>query len=292
MAKIVCVEDEPEIREDIVEILELAGHTVYPAENGQSGLEVILRERPDLVISDITMPVLDGLGLLAAIRSQHPEFADMPFVFLSALADRRDQIAGHELGADEYLTKPVDFEMMNAVIKAKLRQVQRMQENKDRQLLKMYGALTRMPIFEEDKPASLRPLKAKRLNIISIGNDEVDLTEAYQAIMAGGHALHCMKSGREFLETVDSLAPDLLLLAFNTEDMKAPMLVKMLSSRGDYSFYKILLLPPSVPDFPAMGKLPSFDAHLRAPVDCEALMQHIAYLSLKLKDSEDLLAIG
>lgn len=292
MAKIICVEDEPEIREDIVETLKLAGHTVFQAENGRLGLEVILRERPDLVISDITMPVLDGLGLLAAIRSQHPEFADVPFVFLSALTDRKDQIAGHEQGADEYLTKPVDFDLMHAVIKAKLRQVQRMQEQKDRQLLNMYGALTRMPIPEGDAPTLHKALKGKRLNIISVSDDEVDLTEVHQAIESCGHALHCMKSGRKFLASVDSLVPDLLLIAFNTEDLKAPMLVKMLQNMGNASFYKILFLPPSIPDFPAMEKLPSFDAHLRAPVDREALMQQIERLSLSLKDSEDLLATG
>ncbi len=292
MAKIICVEDEPEIREDIVETLELGGHTVFQAENGQLGLEVILRERPDLVISDITMPVLDGLGLLAAIRTQHPEFADMPFVFLSALADRKDQIAGHEQGADEYLTKPVDFDLMHAVINAKLRQVQRMQESKDRQLLKMYGALTRMPIFEGDEPAQPRPPKGMRLNIVSVSDDDVDLTAAHQAIEAGGHALYCMKSGREFLASVNSLAPDLLLIAFSTADLKAPLMVKMLKHDGDYSFPIILVLPPSIPDFPAMAKLPSFDVHMRAPVDCEALMRHIDHLSRKLKDSEDLLATG
>jgi len=289
MAKIVCVEDEPEIREDIVEILELAGHTVYPAENGQSGLEVILRERPDLVISDITMPVLDGLGLLAAIRSQHPEFADMPFVFLSALADRRDQIAGHELGADEYLTKPVDFELMHVVVKAKLRQVQRMQEHKDRQLLKMYGALTNMPILEKEIKQQQQQLSGKRLNIICVAADDLDLTEMTDMIKASGHALYCMKSGRKFIEAADILAPDLLLITFNTGDLQAPMVMKALLEQGSTPCQKILLVPPSIPDFPAMGTLPTFDLHMRLPVDTGELMQQIDRLSQQLKDTEDLL---
>jgi hypothetical protein len=130
------------------------------------------------------------------------------------------------------------------------------------------------------------------MNIISIASDEEDFTEIHQAIQASGHALYCMKSGRKFLETVDNLAPDLLLVSFNTEDLKAPMLVKMLQGEGDYSFPKILLLPPSVPDFPGIGKLPSFDAHMRIPVDCQALMEHIDSISQHLKHSEDLLAAG
>ncbi|MDO9460639.1 MAG: response regulator [Alphaproteobacteria bacterium] len=290
MAKIVCIEDEPEIREDIVEALEIQGHTISEAENGEQGLETILRVRPDLIISDITMPILDGLGLLAKIRSEYPECADMPFVFLSALADRKDLIAGRELGADDYLTKPVDFELMYVVVKAKLRQVQRMQENKDRQLLKMYGALTNMPILEAEPAADA--LREKRLNIVSIVNDEVDLSEVHKAIQSRGHVLSCMKSGRKFLETVDSLAPDLLLISFSTEDIQAPMMIKMLQAAGPYTFRKILLLPPSVPDFPAVGKLPSFDIHLRAPLDAEEIMAQIESLSRNLRHSDDLLAVS
>ena len=291
MAKIVCIEDEPAIREDISEALEMQGHSVIEAENGQLGLEAILRERPDLTISDITMPVMDGLGLLGAVRLQHPELADMPFVFLSALADRRDQITGRELGADEYLTKPVDFELMHVVVKAKLRQVQRMQEKKDRHFLKMYGALTNLPILE-DEAALPNQLDRRRLNIVTIAGDDVDLTEMHCAIQLSGHALHRLKSARKFLDTIDCLAPDLLLIAFNTEDLQAPMLIKILLDQGAISFPKILLLPPSIPDFPAMGKLPSFDAHMRMPVDSRELMNQIDRLSLSLTQSDDLLAAG
>lgn len=141
VARIVCVEDESEIREDIAEALELMGHSVIQAVNGADGLSAILRERPDLTISDISMPVLDGPGLLASVRAGHPECADMPFVFLTALADRKDQIKGRELGADEYLTKPIDFELLSVVVKSRLRQVKRMQVKRDRQLLKMYTEL-------------------------------------------------------------------------------------------------------------------------------------------------------
>lgn len=124
MAKIVFVEDEPELREDIAETLELAGHTVIQAANGALGLAAILAEKPDLTISDVAMPHMSGHDLLRVLREAHPEFAGMPFVFLSALTSREDQIAGHRLGADNYLTKPVDFELMHMVIDAKLRQAE------------------------------------------------------------------------------------------------------------------------------------------------------------------------
>lgn len=291
MAKIVCIEDEPDIRKDIAETLELAGHTVIEAENGALGLKAILRERPDLAISDITMPVLDGLGLLGALRAKHPEFDDMPFLFLSALADRKDQIAGCEMGADEYLTKPVDFELLNVVVNAKLRQVRRMQENKDRQLLKIYGALTKTPIPEAPLSLGTHAIGA-RMNIVYLSNDEADFSGIIDALQARGHRLHTQQSGRKFLESVDSLMPDLLLLEFNTRDLQAPMLIKMLQSQGKYTFPKILILPAKAPDFPALRKLPLFDAHFHAPVDCQILMEQIDNLSLSLKYSEDLLAAG
>ncbi|MSP43765.1 MAG: response regulator [Alphaproteobacteria bacterium] len=291
MAKIVCVEDEADIREDLVETLELAGYTVISAENGQVGLEMIEREKPDLVISDITMPVLDGLGLLAAVRSGHEELADMPFIFLSALADRNDMIQGHEQGADEYLTKPVDFDLLHAVVKAKLQQSERVRKMRDRQLLKMYGALTRTPIIEDAAMASTPP-DGKRLNIISISSDDADLAEIHEAIQAAGHALFQMHSGTEFSNTLDDVSPDLLMITFETRDIQAPALVKLLREAGDYAFPVILFLPPSAPEFPGDGKLPTVDVQMRLPADMGALLQYIADLSRHLHDSVDLLAAG
>lgn len=288
MAKIVCVEDEPGLREDLVETLELAGHTVIEAENGQLGLEAILREGPDLVISDITMPVMDGLGLLAEIRSGHKEFADMPFILLSALADRRDQIKGHEHGADEYLTKPVDFELMHVVINGKLRQVQRMQEKKDQQLLKMYGALTKMPVLE-NQPALQNSAAGICLNIVLVADEAIDSAAACSAIKSAGHAVHYLKSGQQFLDALDSLEIDLLVIAFNTADLRAPGVVKQLQAKGKDDFVKILIMPQASTPFPAMGKLPHFDAHLTEPLDCQELMQQIDAISLRLKYSADLL---
>lgn len=142
MAKIVCIEDEAAIREDIAEALEMAGHDVIQSCNGQEGLAAILREQPDLTVSDIAMPEMDGHLLLREIREKHPLHADMPFVFLSARADREDQIAGRSLGADEYLTKPVDFELLRVVVNSRLRQVKNMRERQFLMLLALCQALT------------------------------------------------------------------------------------------------------------------------------------------------------
>lgn len=145
MAKILCIEDEPAIREDIAEALELAGHTVIQAANGAQGLQAILREKPDLTLSDIAMPEMNGLDMMCAVREFYPEFADMPFVLLSARVDRADQIMGRALGADEYLTKPVDFELMQIVIISRLNQVRRMRQLQSDRLQQLCDAVTGGP---------------------------------------------------------------------------------------------------------------------------------------------------
>ncbi len=291
MAKIVCVEDEAGLREDIVETLELAGHTVIQAANGALGLAAILAEKPDLTISDVTMPEMSGHDLLRVLRETHPEFADMPFLFLSALADRKDQIAGHKLGADDYLTKPVDFEILHVVIEAKLQQIERMRRQKDRQLLKLYGALTGTPMDDSDQARKMLNGQSA-MTIVCVANSEIDLSSIYSLIETQGHVLFRLTSGREFLDTVGSVAPDLLLITYNTSDLQAPMVVKMLAGHGDNGFAKVLLMPPSIADLPDGGIFPGFDAQLRDPIDRDALMQKIAAISRTLAPPEDLLAAG
>jgi len=135
MRTILCIEDEPDIRESICEELVDAGFKVIEAGNGQEGLVAIQQNEPDLVLCDINMPVMDGSALLMCLRENYPDLAGVPFVFLSANADRNFVIAGKELGADDYLTKPIDFDLLIATIKARLGQVDRIQEKYERQLV-------------------------------------------------------------------------------------------------------------------------------------------------------------
>src|ERR1051326_4105511 len=115
MKKILLIEDNKEMRENTAEILELSGYSVLTAKNGKEGIALAQNERPDLVICDIMMPVLDGYGVLHAL-SKSPETAGIPFIFLSARAERSDLRKGMEMGADDYVTKPFDdIELLNAV---------------------------------------------------------------------------------------------------------------------------------------------------------------------------------
>ncbi|MCL4246846.1 MAG: response regulator [Anaerolineae bacterium] len=105
MKKILVVEDASALRRDIIEMLGYEGFHVEGAENGQEGVERARHYRPDLIICDIMMPVMDGFDMLRELRKdQHT--ATIPFIFLTARAERMDMRQGMELGADDYVTKP------------------------------------------------------------------------------------------------------------------------------------------------------------------------------------------
>jgi CRP-like cAMP-binding protein len=115
MKKILLIEDNDEIRENTAEILELSNYEVFTAENGKSGVESAVENKPDLIVSDIMMPVLDGYGVLMTLQ-RNPETQNIPFIFLTAKAERSDFRKGMELGADDYITKPFEgSELLNAI---------------------------------------------------------------------------------------------------------------------------------------------------------------------------------
>lgn len=128
MQHILLIEDNNEVRENTAEILELAGYKVYTAENGKAGVETALQNKPDLIICDIMMPVLDGYGVLHLIN-KNPALKDIPFIFLTAKAERNDFRKGMEMGADDYITKPfTDIELLNA-IESRLKKIALLKKN-------------------------------------------------------------------------------------------------------------------------------------------------------------------
>jgi CheY-like chemotaxis protein len=115
MKKILLIEDNNDIRENTAEILALANYKVLVAENGKVGVEVALREHPDLIICDIMMPVLDGYGVLHMLHKNQLT-ANIPFIFLTAKTDRADFRKGMNMGADDYVAKPFsDTDLLQAV---------------------------------------------------------------------------------------------------------------------------------------------------------------------------------
>jgi DNA-binding response OmpR family regulator/predicted transcriptional regulator len=115
MNKILIIEDDRIMRENMAEILELSGYDVAVAENGKTGIKSVKAMKPDLIVCDIKMPVLDGYGVLH-ILSKDADTADIPFIFVTAKTERGERRKGMEMGADDYLTKPFeDTELLKAI---------------------------------------------------------------------------------------------------------------------------------------------------------------------------------
>lgn len=115
MKTILVIDDNTDIRENTAEILEMSGYKTLTAENGKKGVELAIKEKPDLIVCDIMMPELDGYGVLHLLR-KNPETIYIPFIFLTAKTDRSDLRKGMEMGADDYITKPFeDIELLNAI---------------------------------------------------------------------------------------------------------------------------------------------------------------------------------
>lgn len=115
MTTILIIEDNEEVRENTAEILELSDYKVLTAENGKIGVSLAKKELPDLIICDVMMPELDGYGVLH-ILGKDPSTSNIPFIFLTAKAEKDDFRKGMNLGADDYLTKPFDdLELLDAI---------------------------------------------------------------------------------------------------------------------------------------------------------------------------------
>jgi len=123
--RILCIEDDRETAALIAEELVERGFEVSVAHDGRMGLAAILKNMPDLVLSDISMPAMSGFELLERLTALEPRFAKMPFVFLTALTDRDNELKGRQLGADDYVTKPIDFDVLTTIINARLAGVAR-----------------------------------------------------------------------------------------------------------------------------------------------------------------------
>jgi len=115
MKTILLIEDNNDIRENMAEIIEMANYKVLTAADGKQGVELAMKQKPDLVVCDIMMPVLDGYGVLHMLH-KNPDLKSVPFIFLSAMAERAEVRKGMELGADDYITKPCSgTELLNAI---------------------------------------------------------------------------------------------------------------------------------------------------------------------------------
>ena len=124
MKKILIIEDEPAMRANLADLLEMENYLAFAAANGAEGVALARSALPDLILCDVMMPKLDGHGVLAALQDD-ARTSRIPFVFLTAKGERADVRAGMELGADDYLVKPVPRKELLGAVKARLERAER-----------------------------------------------------------------------------------------------------------------------------------------------------------------------
>jgi DNA-binding NarL/FixJ family response regulator len=165
MKKILVIEDEPEMRRNITTILRFEKYHALAAENGRAGIELAKRQKPDLILCDVMMPELDGYGVLQALRDD-PDLVNTPFIFLTAKGEKADVRSGMDLGADDYLSKPVvKADLLNAIESRLKRQAQK-------------GRLEFKPNFDSPQPLlslGLTPRVAEVLLWVAQGKTNADI---------------------------------------------------------------------------------------------------------------------
>ncbi|MBP0000516.1 MAG: response regulator [Cyanobacteria bacterium SID2] len=142
METILIIEDERDIRDIIVEILTEADYQTLEAENGAVGVKLATKHRPDLIICDVMMPELDGYGVLQELR-QNPNTQTIPFIFLTAKAEKRQVRQGMELGADDYLPKPFTIAELLGTVTARLEKKATVDRVSEKKLDELRHNLTR-----------------------------------------------------------------------------------------------------------------------------------------------------
>ena len=118
--KILCVEDDRETAKLIAEELCERGFNVVIADNGRLGLSAILKGIPDLVLCDVDLPGISGFEILASMNTILPLYDRVPFIFLTGASSLRDELHGRNLGADDYVRKPIDFDILETIVRARL----------------------------------------------------------------------------------------------------------------------------------------------------------------------------
>jgi DNA-binding NarL/FixJ family response regulator len=173
MQRILIIEDQPQMRRNLATILEMEGFEVLVAENGNAGIDRARNSKPDLIICDVMMPELDGYGVLRALRGEKTT-ATIPFVFLTAKGEKIDQRTGMNLGADDYLTKPVARTDLLASVKVRLEK----RGAHEAELKSAKASAGFNPNFESPKPLEslgLTPREAEVLLWVAQGKSNGDI---------------------------------------------------------------------------------------------------------------------
>jgi DNA-binding NarL/FixJ family response regulator len=118
--KILCIDGDLNTATQVSHELADRGFEVSVAVNGSDGFVAILKDSPDLVLCELDAPIMSGFEILERLNDTTPQFGHVPFILLAPLADRDHELKGRRLGADDYVTKPIDFDLLASIINARL----------------------------------------------------------------------------------------------------------------------------------------------------------------------------
>ncbi len=208
--QILIVEDDLAMSTGIRDVLDMAGYKVQLAENGREALQVLTRFRPDLIISDIMMPEMDGFELLEEVR-RRPNWAVIPFIFLTAKGQRTDIRAGKQLGADDYLVKSVDLDDLLVVVRAKLDRAIVLRQQSLKEMENLKNTILNMLSHEFRTPLTYI---TGYVDLLQEGNWSADDLQKFLSRIKGGSA------------RLNRLVEDFLLLVrFETDDARQAYLM-------------------------------------------------------------------
>ena len=231
--KVLIIEDNDDIRDNVVEVLELAGYEVFEANNGKTGVDLAIKNLPDIILCDIMMPELDGYGVLYMLN-KNPQTAAIPFIFLTAKAERLDMRKGMEMGADDYLTKPFDDMDLLSAIESRLKKKEVQQNFYSKSLDRLHTLIAKKDgLVELQKMISERKARQFKKNqviyyegdkgnhlylVVSGKVKSVKLAEDGRELMTGMYTadnyigVHAILSNEAYSDTATALEDSLICL--------------------------------------------------------------------------------
>lgn len=287
MSKILVIEDNDEIRENIVEILELASYKVIFAKNGKQGVEVAIAGLPDVILCDIVMPELDGYGVLYLLN-KNTETTNIPFIFITSKSERLDLRKGMEMGADDYLTKPFGrLELLNAIeIRLKKKEIQHhfysKSLNKLDNLLSKSDGLTALKTIVSERKSRF----FKKNQVVHYEGDSA--TGIYLVLSGKIKTIKMAEDGRELMTGIfqrdDFLGTNIILSNIPYDDTATALEDSYLCFFPKGQFDELLLLYPDL----ASKFLKILSNEIR---NKDAYLLQLAYQSVRKRIAEAILRL-
>ena len=240
---ILVIEDESELRDILASELRAAGFRIVTAENGRDGYEKVVAEQPDLVLSDIMMPEMNGYDFLRRVRADRPELDMMPVMFLTALGDESDKIAALALGVDDYINKPFEFSLLIPQIEARLGQIDRISA--------VGGGVAAMEAARYAQPAASAMDAGWQAGAVRVAavcsRNTTHIEDVSAALSERGYEVFGTSSGEDLLTSLPEKVPEIVFLSYLTRDVAGFYVASRIKQMTKGGLPVILIGDPDLP---------------------------------------------